>query len=231
MLNVGQHPSRETGDDTVACPHCGIRFSVPEFLTGSVVYCLACGRRFQTPIPSATRPPTLGPYASGHDETPAESLDNHLEIIWRGRPSRWKQVGGYAIGAILVATGGAMSVLSWTWESLAAHEGLARWIAWAGMPMVLLGALIMATAEIRRLRYYFVIGKTELTASTGLLNIELSRILVRDIRSLNLRARFWERLVGICDVDIGTSGTSGIEMKLIAIPRRVAETLRRIRNA
>ncbi len=124
-----------------------------------------------------------------------------------------------------------MSVLSWTWESLAAHEGLARWIAWAGMPMVLLGALIMATAEIRRLRYYFVIGKTELTASTGLLNIELSRILVRDIRSLNLRARFWERLVGICDVDIGTSGTSGIEMKLIAIPRRVAETLRRIRNA
>ena len=230
MPNTGSNPASELFDDRVACPHCGIRFSIPDSLAGGVVYCLACGRRFQTPITSVIRPPVLEAYASADGTDTVAAAVSTGEVIWRGRPSRWKQAGWYLSSLLLFAGGASLAVWKWTVGTTTANECIAAWIPAGSGLLLLTGVLLVAVAEIRRLQYFYVIGKTELTASKGLLNIELSRVLVRDIRSLNLRACLWERIVGICDMDIGTAGTSGVEMKLIAIPRRVGEALRHARG-
>ena len=198
---------------------------------GGVVYCVACGRRFQTPLASAPQPPAMEQYASHQNrEGDKPPTGQTAGIIWRGRPSRWKQTGWYLLSGLLIGTGGLSAVWSWSRGIPSTYAWMAAGVPYGSALLVITGFMAAALAEIRRFRYYYVIGKTELTASRGLLNFELSRILVRDIRSLNLRAQFQERLVGICDVEIGTAGTSGVEMTLIAIPRRVGEALRHTGN-
>jgi len=231
VSDTGNDPPREMANDTVMCPHCGTRFPVPDSLMGGVVYCLSCGRRFQTPIGSAMQTPVLEQYArTGDRNADAPGTERDDSIIWRGRPSRWKRAGWYTLSVVLTGLGGMTAAWGWIGGPLATHPWLAAGMPYVSALLVITGILAAAVAEVRRLQYYYVIGKMELTASQGLLNIELSRILIRDIRSLNLRARFWERIVGICDVEIGTAGTSGIEMKLMAIPRRIGETLRHTRR-
>lgn len=213
----------------IFCPHCGTQFQVPEVLMGGIVYCVACGHRFQTPVIPVAPIPEIPAASPDHEEIQHE-ISPSSEETWSGRPSRWRQVKLYILFAFLTTAG----ILLTVWK-IPTGRILTDEIVWVvpafGAILITLGILTLFTAEIRRIQKYYVIGEKEIAASEGLLNIQLNRILIRDIRSLNLRARLWDRIVGICDIDIGTAGTSGVEIQLTAIPRKVGERLHRTRNS
>jgi len=88
----------------------------------------------------------------------------------------------------------------------------------------LLGALCLA--GLSWLLYYlfntkmcatYTITKRRCTAEMGFISREIREVEIRHIRNINVRQTIMQRLFGLGDVDIATSGQSGVEVEFVAV--------------
>jgi uncharacterized membrane protein YdbT with pleckstrin-like domain len=94
------------------------------------------------------------------------------------------------------------------------------------LPLVLIPMVLM---------YVWIKSKvTTVTVTTrdviikkGLFSVEVNQVGIRDIRSVNVKQNVIDRIVNIGDINIGTSGTSGIEIQIsgIAKPTQVKDLI------
>ena len=59
-----------------------------------------------------------------------------------------------------------------------------------------------------------IITTKRVVVKTGWLNIEQTEIWIKDMRGVNLKKDFWQRLIGTASITIGTAATAGIEIEM-----------------
>lgn len=138
--------------------------------------------------------------------------------LWRGNPALRNWWPSLAVAGAL-----AVAVLP-----LYVY-GLGRWAAVAP----LLAAALAAAVAVRSRVQAYRLSSQRLRSSKGLLAVECSEVELGDIRNLKLRQSLAQRLLGVGDIEIESSGGPGVEIRLesIARPADVMELIRQARLA
>ncbi len=107
------------------------------------------------------------------------------------------------------------------------------WQLVLGVPLIALfgaGFLILIPCWLRRISLHYDITETHVVARRGILSVHTVQIAVKDIRSIDIRATLFQRVLGIRQVDISTAGNAGIELSLYGVPRSVAEAVQALQR-
>lgn len=201
------------------CPHCGSVLEVPDSLLGETIECPHCDGQVNIETPNAKA-------ADAGDTTPSKiirvpttaSNEDKLLVVnpamFRRYPLRFC---GY-IAAILLAGGGAAMLF------------LSNQPVTGGL-LALVGLIPLAIFVY----WYLQIQYTTLTITNkrsiyreGVIAKQTSEVLHDDVRNLQSDQNVWERIVGIGDLAISSSGQDGMEIDIDGIPNpdRVTSLIR-----
>jgi len=64
----------------------------------------------------------------------------------------------------------------------------------------------------------------------GIFSVNTIQIAVKDIRSIEIRASFFHRLLGVREILISTAGNAGVELTMHGIPDEVADTIQKLQR-
>lgn len=67
-----------------------------------------------------------------------------------------------------------------------------------------------------------LIYEDRVVVERGVLGRRIKEVFIRDVRTLDLKQSMWQRIVGIGDIMLATSGTSGYEEEITGVPRPLA---------
>lgn len=107
------------------------------------------------------------------------------------------------------------------------------WQVVLGVPLIAVfgvGFLILIPCWLRRLSLHYTVTGTHIIARRGIFSVHTVQIAVKDIRSIDIRASLFQRVLGIRQVDISTAGNAGIELSLFGVPRDVAEAVQALQR-
>lgn len=214
---------------TYRCPHCGATHEIEESLVGDRVDCRKCGKPFEASMPVA-RPVESGDndavtpeykVKAGEGEIEDEVLKVHPAML-RVHPLRL-----FGIGLLLLA--GVAVIVMALLGNLALPGG--------APPMVLLvsGLVLVAVAGGYLLTWWLQTRYTTLTVTNrrttlrrGLFSRETTEVRHRDIRNLQVDQTTAERLFGVGDIAISSSGQDDLEIVIQGIPHpeKVAAIIR-----
>lgn len=101
------------------------------------------------------------------------------------------------------------------------------------LPIYGIGLLLLIPALMKRYSRFYVVTNRRVTVTAGIFSRTLKEIRVKDIRYLELKQGFWQRLYKIGTIEIGTSGTAGIEISIVGIndPSKVNNLIRQSMDA
>ncbi|OQA88030.1 MAG: Bacterial membrane flanked domain protein [bacterium ADurb.Bin236] len=121
------------------------------------------------------------------------------------------------------------------------------WVVWEGNPLwryyfwqtffgvVLtpvfgIGLLLLLGVWIRRITYKYQVTGSHIIARIGIFSVNTIQIAVKDIRSIEIRASFFHRLLGVREILISTAGNAGVELTMHGIPDEVADTIQKLQR-
>lgn len=84
-------------------------------------------------------------------------------------------------------------------------------------PLVGVGLLFLAWACICVKTTSYIATSARVIAKTGWLNIHQTEVRIEDIRAVNVKRSFMQRILGIGDVAIGTAATEGAEIVMRSV--------------
>ena len=95
-----------------------------------------------------------------------------------------------------------------------------------------LGLFIILFALLDRKCKVFTITNRRIKSKAGIISRSINEVFIKDIRSVNLQQGIIERLFGLGTVNIGTAGTSGIEVSFKGISQapEIKEKIQKIRR-
>lgn len=85
------------------------------------------------------------------------------------------------------------------------------------IPVLLIGIPIIIFAIIRYKCTVCTITNHKIIVRSGWINKKENSVWIKDIRGINLTQSFFERLLGLGSIDVGTAATAGSEIKITAI--------------
>ncbi len=105
---------------------------------------------------------------------------------------------------------------------------LGMWILGIVLLPVGVGLIFLGMALLHQYSRYYVITSTHIVTRHGILSVDTRQIAVKDIRSIEVLATLWQRLLGIRRVEISTAGTEGVDVALLGIPVEIAEAVQHL---
>ena len=98
---------------------------------------------------------------------------------------------------------------------------------------ILMGIFILLAVWLEMHFTTFEITNRRVVVSRGIFNRYRSEIYISDMRNANFSQTFWQRLVHIGDISIGTAATAGTEIVLgkVAAPEKIIELLNSLRQS
>ena len=105
---------------------------------------------------------------------------------------------------------------------------LGMWILGIVLLPVGVGLIFLVKALLHQYGRYYTITSTHIITRHGILSVDTRQIAVKDIRSIEVQATLWQRMLGIRRVEIATAGTEGVDVALLGIPAEIAEAVQHL---
>ena len=159
-------------------------------------------------------------------ETQAEPEKPQLEV----RRSRWNNLRLFVIFIGLAAfivwstnPEGFRTALPEDWQPWAS-------LGWFGLLLPLVPVLVML---VRRRGLFVQIFPDRIVIHKGILAISENELFCRDIKSVSIEQGIFQRILGIGDVKVATSGTSGYELEAKGLrdPKGIRDLILKNKNA
>lgn len=120
------------------------------------------------------------------------------------------------------------------WEGHTAHMYfLGDHILWGILGcLTLVGFLGNFICYMKAKSMKYKLTNKRISSAQGILSKKTAEVMVRDVRSVNLKQGICERIFGLGNVEIGSAGTAGIEVTLAGIAQapKVKEQITRLQN-
>ncbi len=109
------------------------------------------------------------------------------------------------------------------------RDQLGVWILGiALLPVYGAGLIFLGKALLHRYSRHYTVSETHIITRHGILSIDTRQIAVKDIRSIDVQATMWQRMLGIRRVEISTAGTEGVDVALLGIPAEIADAIQQL---
>jgi membrane protein YdbS with pleckstrin-like domain/ribosomal protein S27E len=105
---------------------------------------------------------------------------------------------------------------------------LGMWILGIVLLPIGVGLIFLGKALLHKYSRYYIVTSTHIITRHGILSVDTHQIAVKDIRSIEVQATLWQRLLGIRRVEIATAGTEGVDVALLGIPAEIAEAVQHL---
>ena len=135
-------------------------------------------------------------------------------IPYKSRPA-WRDQW-FSILIILV-TATSLLVLTVTFSIDA--TGSFKW--WLSLSAAVLIILFSIPVLYRRYKYRFRIDDENIESSEGIIARQLQSIRIKDLRNVNVRQSFMQRILRIGDVEFSSAAGGGVEVVFFAVTRPV----------
>ncbi len=96
------------------------------------------------------------------------------------------------------------------------------------LPVFGVGLIFLAIALVHQYSRHYTVTQRHIVTRHGILSIDTRQIAVKDIRSIDVQATVWQRLLGIRRVEVSTAGTEGVDVALLGIPTQIAEAIQHL---
>jgi len=200
----------------INCPECGQQLEASKELVGNNVECYNCTHKFVVELPKTKECDFCGEeilYKAKKCKHCGEFLDGSV------RPQHPQQV------IIEQPVKKKQEVIEK--DILRGHSSHMNYI----LPHIICIALwFLAGIGLIGTLYFYLKAKSvkyrltnkRLYFEQGILSKQTNEVMIRDIRSVNLKQPFLDKLFNLGTLEIGTAGTAGIEIALVGIPGPVA---------
>jgi membrane protein YdbS with pleckstrin-like domain len=119
---------------------------------------------------------------------------------------------------------------------LLCHPSMKNYVWWSVLGILtipfLIGIVILAVIWIKIQFTSYLITNLRIVVTQGWIARTRHEIWIKDMREANLTQSFWQRVLCIGDISIGTAATAGTEICLegIAAPQHVVDTINSLRR-
>lgn len=96
------------------------------------------------------------------------------------------------------------------------------------LPVFGVGLIFLGKALLHMYSRHYTVTATHIVTRHGILSIDTRQIAVKDIRSIDVQATVWQRLLGIRRVEVSTAGTEGVDVSLLGIPANIADAIQHL---
>ncbi len=137
-------------------------------------------------------------------------------------------------GLVLYFLNGIRSVIKSAWVLFAAffinirNERLEPALPYVYLGIFVLAILLILHAFLAYRYFYYLIEKDELLIRKGYLKRVKLSIPFERIQNINIRQTVFQQLLGVVSLEVDTAGSSGKELKIIALKKDKAEELKKV---
>jgi len=217
------------------CPHCDDVVKVDEALTGDTITCPNpdCDRPFKADIPSAM-PAARNEFSS----TELEEADNLREvhagnseeesIISVTHPAMFRMHPLWFIGHLILLGAGLLGVF----RSEIFDRGLniigPNPLFWLSLLAIVYTLIFMISWWVRIIQTKLTITSKRSILEKGLISRKSTEVQHDDVRNLQVSQNAIQRLLGVGDLAVSSSGQDDLEIEVKAIPQpnQIADTIR-----
>lgn len=128
------------------------------------------------------------------------------DVVWTGHPSWYVKTGSVVVALLLGAAGIAILTL------------LSFPLAWAGVALLLVGALIVLVGYARLRSVQYVITDEEVYLKTGVLSRKVTNVRFDRIQNTGFEQTLLQRLLSYGTVRVDSAGGGGTEIVLRSVP-------------
>ncbi len=217
------------------CPQCDQAMRVEESLVGRNVTCPACGRPFRAEAPSSYPAKEEDLAGSGEGDLPLVSSGDGSdeELIVVKHPSMFRAnpilfllefaLVGLGIWGFLAAVLGERGLVVAERQLLSAAV-----LQWISLALMVLGTALISTWWLQTRMTELRVTSKRTVLRHGLISRFTTEVQHDDVRNLQINQNLWQRMVGIGDVAISSSGQDDLEIQIQGIPgpHRVADVIR-----
>ena len=162
------------------------------------------------------------PYCGAHQPVDASRAGREIYCESCGAKFRVPAAGETAAGA-------PAAPVEFHWEGRPVRrEQLAMWVLGILLLPVGVGLIFLGIALVHKYSRHYTVTQTHIVTRHGILSIDTRQIAVKDIRSIDVQATVWQRLLGIRRVEVSTAGTEGVDVALLGIPANIADAIQRL---
>ncbi|MFH5804965.1 PH domain-containing protein [Alienimonas sp. DA493] len=218
---------------TYQCPHCGAKSSVAEVLMGERIDCRRCHKPFELGVPVAQ--PIRDEPGSRADYVVDAGGGDTEELVFVTHPAAFRNRPGKTLLALLAvaagalcAIGGLIGGLGWGLiEPVSAAIG-GTVLAAIGAALILLGAIPLFLWWLRSRFETLTVTGQRTTFRFGLIARDTTEIQHDDVRNLQVDQSGLDRLFGVGDLFLSSSGQDDLEIRAFGIPHpeHVADVVR-----
>ena len=204
------------------CPHCDAVVGISEELAGERVDCPRCEKPFEVGVPVAQ--PERGDASASEYHMGAGSGDTE-EILRVAHPSPFRNRPLGTLGALLVVALGVLLLVA----AAAGGLGLGLFDAVSGVATgttLAIAAGVVALVGLIPLLYWYLRSRfTTLTVTSertilreGIVSRDTSEVRHADVRNIQVDQGFFQRLLGVGELAISSSGQDELELVLHGAP-------------
>ena len=217
-------------DFAYQCPVCQHDITVSDNVIGTIVDCPSCDSPIQIEVPVAHQVVDHTPNPDAPRIDYAEREENILRELhpsmFRKHPIRYI----FYAGIVLVGLLGIINTMA-NGDLVAAGGWLTftSWIQWAISGAITLAGLILFLKWWLEIRYTTLIVTSKRTIlRKGIVSRETSEVQHDDVRNIQVDQNMYERIVGVGDLAISSSGQDDLEIVVLGIahPEDVADVVR-----
>ncbi|MBP5585341.1 MAG: PH domain-containing protein [Lentisphaeria bacterium] len=199
----------------ISCPKCGTLNDADPSGVGRTMTCSKCGAEFVVqnpnlmPCPDCFAPVSKRAAACPHCGAP---------------------LSGGASGCC------PASVIEQEETILLCHPSLKNYIWWSVLGVitapVLIGIVILSVIWFKLHFTSYQITNLRIVVTQGWIARTRHEIWIKDMREANLAQTFWQRILSIGDISIGTAATAGTEIRMegVSAPQRIVDTINSLRR-
>ncbi len=208
---------------TYQCPHCGAKSSVAEVLMGERIDCRKCHKPFELGVPVA-QPVRDDSGADADYVVDAGGGDTEETVLvthpaaFRNRPGKTALAGLAIVLGVACVIGGLVGGLGLGLvEPVTAVIGGTVLAAVGGV--LILGGLIAMGLWLMKSRFEtLTVTGQRTTFRFGIVSRETTEIQHEDVRNLQVDQSGFDRLLGVGDLFLSSSGQDGLEIRAYGIP-------------
>lgn len=205
------------------CPHCGKTIRIADDVIGEVVDCPVCESPFKVDVPSA-RP--VDPATVGDGELPEIDRPDRSEgELASVHPAMFRTNPVLFIGywAILLLGLTAIVLAAWNYEFISKTFQMV-----AGSVLALCGAVLLGKWWLETMYTELTVTSKRTVLRKGIIAKQTTEVQHDDIRNIQVDQNIYERIAGVGDIAVSSSGQPELEIHVEGIPRpnEVAEIIR-----
>lgn len=208
---------------TLTCDRCEKLLEVDDDLAGAKVECPHCGdinavppRAARSAPAPAARPAKSAPTGKS-DRAAAMGLPSEHgpeQRVLLVHPAMFRASPAPFFGVVLLVIGGILGAIVFQVRTPSSPT-----LTWICAILALIGLGIMAAWKILSMTERLEITTKRVVLTRGLLSKDLSEVPHEDIKNIQIKQSFFERMMGVGQIGISSAGQDDIEIVIGSIPR------------